>query len=444
MNPHLHDPSHPRLELILITCMLVLLALVPAATAVDNGFIAVSSTPAGARIYVDGAYQATTPWKGIFPPGSHSLKLTYQNYADYETTFILHPLESKNFNVQMSPLAFFSFSSNPVGAKVYINGVWEGNTNMEVAPVPLGSSYTVKIVKDGYQPYETSVVIHEDTHIHAELVPIAATGTLAVMSNPAEARVLVDGIMVGLTPYSGTTIAGEHTVKVSKINYEDYTTTVTVEGGKTTTVTATLVPSGKPATGTGSVSVISTPVGANVYIDGVYYGPAPVSADLAAASHSIKVSMPGYSDFVSTVSITAGQSLPVYVTLVQGTSTVAVTQALSSIATIGTGTQAPQEGLGSVYLSSRPASAKAYLDGVFMGMTPLGIRSVSAGTHQVLFTYPGYDDYAAAITVKAGETTEFAAPMVVTGMQTNRAPGFGWVAALTGIAAIIALFRRAI
>lgn len=367
--------------------VLIALFFLPcAASAADTGFIAVASTPNGARIFVDDIYQATTPWKGIFPTGQHTLKLTYPGYQNSETAFVLHPLESKNFDIVMNPLA--------------------------------------------------------------------TTGTIIVSSTPSEARVFIDDIMVGVTPWSGTAANGAHTVKVTKINYNDYGTTVTVEGGKTVTVTANLVPIQQ----TGSVSVFSTPTGATVFFDGVSYGAAPVTATLAPGLHAMKVSTTGYNDYVATVSVAAGQTLPVYVTLVSGTAIATTTTTpvvTSPVTTIITGTTTltttiaqTSGGKGSLLLSSRPPGANVYVDGTFIGKSPAGMRSVSAGPHTVLFTMNGFLDFSTIIQVTADQTTEFTAtlepagPRGSEGVQTTKAPGFGLLLAVAGIAGYAIMRKR--
>ena len=150
---------------------------------------------------------------------------------------------------------------------------------------------------------------------------------------PAEARVLVNGAMAGLTPYAGTVASGTHTVTVRKIRYDDYTTTVTVGAGKTTAVSAVLHLAARAEVQSAAVSVLSTPPGASVYIDGVYYGPAPVAADLEPATHSIRVSLPGYTDYALNVTVAAGESLPVYATLGGGSTTVGGTPSASETGT---------------------------------------------------------------------------------------------------------------
>jgi PEGA domain len=59
--------------------------------------------------------------------------------------------------------------------------------------------------------------------------------------------------------------------------------------------------------GTGSLSVITTPAGAAVYIDGVQRGVSPASIPgLSAGSHTVLLKLAGYQDLSTPVSITAG------------------------------------------------------------------------------------------------------------------------------------------
>jgi hypothetical protein len=63
------------------------------------------------------------------------------------------------------------------------------------------------------------------------------------------------------------------------------------------------------AAGTGSLSIITTPAGAAVYVDGVQVGVSPATIPgLAAGAHSIMLTLDGYEQLSSTVTIAAGQT----------------------------------------------------------------------------------------------------------------------------------------
>jgi hypothetical protein len=53
---------------------------------------------------------------------------------------------------------------------------------------------------------------------------------------------------------------------------------------------------------------------------------------------------------------------------------------------------------------SNPPGAMVYLDGVPRGWTPCTMLYVSAGSHQLKLTKPGYTDYSSLVTVEVGKT----------------------------------------
>ena len=71
------------------------------------------------------------------------------------------------------------------------------------------------------------------------------TGSLIIWSSPSACSVYIDGMYVGDTPvgkesFTKSLKSGPHTVKITKIGYEDYTQNVYVSVGKPEIVTATL------------------------------------------------------------------------------------------------------------------------------------------------------------------------------------------------------------
>jgi hypothetical protein len=62
---------------------------------------------------------------------------------------------------------------------------------------------------------------------------------------------------------------------------------------------------------TGTLSIRSNPRGATVTVDGAFMGNTPSSLKLAPGPHSISVSLGGYKDFVTSVTVEAGDTVPV-------------------------------------------------------------------------------------------------------------------------------------
>ncbi|MCE5299028.1 MAG: PEGA domain-containing protein [Methanoregulaceae archaeon] len=249
------------------------------------------------------------------------------------------------------------------------------------------------------------------------------TGTLSVTSTPSGAAVYLDGMLKGTTPISITGVSsGVHQLKVTRQGYEDYSTGVTIPTGQTATVPVTLkvqsstttvpttvptlipttVPTQVPSgTGTGTLSVTSTPSGAMVYLDGVFKGITPISiTGVSSGAHQLKVTRPGYEDYSTGVTIPTGQTATVPVSLkVRSGSTTVPTLIPTTVPT-----QVPS-GTGTLSVSSSPSGAKVYLDSQFIGVTPITVSDVTAGSHHIRMRKSSYRSNSTTVMVNSGTTT---------------------------------------
>ena len=125
-----------------------------------------------------------------------------------------------------------SVTTTPASAPLYVDGVLKGKTPLNTLFLP--GVYSVSIKKQGYEEYNTSVTItsKETTTINAVLTQ-ATTGSLQVKSTPSQSDIYVGTEYKGFTPSNLILPVGVHTVKITKVGYQDYKTSVTVKGGQT-------------------------------------------------------------------------------------------------------------------------------------------------------------------------------------------------------------------
>ncbi|MFZ0419688.1 MAG: PEGA domain-containing protein [Candidatus Sulfotelmatobacter sp.] len=137
--------------------------------------------------------------------------------------------------------------------------------------------------------------------------PVVLPGQMAVDSTPQGAQVQLDGKTdpSWVTPFTlSGLVAGQHTVTVSKPGYSTDTRTVDVASGGKAFVTSRL------AQLMATLSVTSTPPGANVYIDGRDTGkltPAQVSVD--KGQHVVLVRKPGFIDETTSAQFVLAQTV---------------------------------------------------------------------------------------------------------------------------------------
>ena len=220
-------------------------------------------------------------------------------------------------------------------------------------------------------------------------------GTLTVTSEPPGSSVFIDGISKGSTPITLYSLqAGTHTLQIDHAGYYEWRSPVTVPSGGKNVVSATLNP--LPVSNTGGLSVSSTPGGAAVTIDGTLAGTTPDKGSLQlnfipAGDHTINLTLGGYSPY-TTISTVRVQS-------VTGISVI--------LERSGTGAEK-----GALDIRSSPASADVFIDGTYMGVTPVVIPDVSDGTHSITIRLSGYSDYNTQVIVTTDITSVISAPLL--------------------------------
>jgi hypothetical protein len=144
--------------------------------------------------------------------------------------------------------------STPPGALLVIDGRPHGQTPVAVNDLAFGS-HAIEVARSGYVPYTETVTLAAKNAVRTVTVRLqpglgsggtatasaAIDGSVYVDSRPRQARVLIDGRVIGTTPLRIPALhAGSHAVRLELVGYQPFTTTVGVKAGEETRVTATL------------------------------------------------------------------------------------------------------------------------------------------------------------------------------------------------------------
>lgn len=126
--------------------------------------------------------------------------------------------------------------------------------------------------------------------------PTPRMGSITVISSPTEAIVELDNKNSQITPCTYTDLeSGIYKISINKTGYIPWTTTVEVRAGTNTPITATLLPL---KLNNGAINITSTPIGAMVFVNGIFLGPSPIFVSgLGSGSHEVKISHPGYNEW---------------------------------------------------------------------------------------------------------------------------------------------------
>jgi hypothetical protein len=76
--------------------------------------------------------------------------------------------------------------------------------------------------------------------------------------------------------------------------------------------------------------------------------------------------------------------------------------------------------VGSIEITSSPSGAKIYLDSTYEGITPSTLDDVSLGSHKIVISKTGYEEWSRLVTIKAGITITVDADLIE--IQTTTVP----------------------
>jgi len=299
--------------------------------------------------------------------------------------------------------ASLHIETDPPGALVYVDGRARGSAPLAVA-AEAGRSYAVRAVRDGHRDSEQLVTAAAgDAPVRLHLDRLAAT--LAVETEPAGARVLVDGKETGkLTPATlELPPSAPLTLTLRKQGFVESSVKTTAPAPGEHAVYHTAL----PLEPTAALLTVSTePPAANVSVDGLVLAPPAPSHDTFVAPgtrHKVKASAPGYVDARAELTVAGGEHKSLHLQLVEG---------------------------GTLALRTNVA-AKVLLDDKPIGTAPLSPVGVSPGEHTLALRgkTPAVD-YSTKVSVEKGHTLEvrldFDADHKVTGHVGDREIADQW------------------
>lgn len=178
------------------------------------------------------------------------------------------------------------------GAVIVVDGQERAEYPM-LEPLRINAgSHTVRLYKEGYEPFETRVDVAggKIAQVTATMRALAESGRLKVVEQTGRSiEIVVDNVAVGVTPWEGLLGLGEHTVV---LRGEGRLGTAPASVRVTKGATASLVLRAEELDG--SLRIEPVPVSAKVSIDGVVVGNGQWVGRVRSGSHRIEVASDGF------------------------------------------------------------------------------------------------------------------------------------------------------
>lgn len=255
----------------------------PAAAAPTQATVAVRSEPSGAAVFVDGvARDAVTPTELVLDIGTPAnVELRLDGYLPQTVAVTpvagVNPAVERTLEVdrasQNAPIGTVRVSFAPADAQVYLDGTLQaGGSPLTLEGLRLNSELTLRFEKPGFETLYHTFTLDSGDILDVQLAMSEAVdlGRWNVRSEPAGARVLVDGVDVGATPLEGLELVANqtYTLELVRPGSPRYRVQRQVRAGDAEDIVvnlnrgerqpATPVPDGaaaaEPAPGTGSAS----------------------------------------------------------------------------------------------------------------------------------------------------------------------------------------------
>lgn len=127
-----------------------------------TGSLFVKSEPSGAEVYLNGDFKGMSPlYLKKLPLESYQLELLKEGYQSWQKTIEIENSQREIIAVLKLLTGFLSITSNPSGAKVFLDGDCIGETPLLRLSYPVGS-YKISVEKEDYLPWKDEAKIKKD------------------------------------------------------------------------------------------------------------------------------------------------------------------------------------------------------------------------------------------------------------------------------------------
>ena len=245
---------------------------------------------------------------------------------------------------------YINISTSPEqGAKVFVDDDYIGESPITTDKLASGN-HTVRVMKDMYKMKEQSFTVNDGQTTNANITMVANFVTLTVNTD-AEAEIYVDEEYKGKGRWTGRLSDGSHIFEARKTNHKASRKILDLVLGENKTIT---LEAPKPING--SIEINSSPMEANIYIDGNSYGTTPnYINEIIIGTHELKLEKQGCTTITKSITIKEGETLSVNERLQTGKE---------------------------IVIKTDKSGDKIYVDNNYVGLSPV-TTSLAFGSHTI-------------------------------------------------------------
>jgi len=241
------------------------------------------------EIYINNFFIDNSPGSIELFSGTYDLRLESEGYIPYEEEIVIDGGGQDVFKVvELTPdIAFLSVETNIIGAEIYIDGQLFGETPFR-GNITSGN-HDLELSFEGYQSFNRRINVPPEeeliiTDINLEL----ALFEIEINSDPEMASIIINDSYVGVTPITLSVRSGENLdIEANKLGYLPTSEIIENVNGSLL-LDLTLDPD------LASIVITGNPEGAEVILDGQSIGNLPISLEVLALPHTLRIQAEGY------------------------------------------------------------------------------------------------------------------------------------------------------
>ena len=279
-------------------------------------FVVFSVSPKDASVIIDGKDEV--PDKDGFVVltknnGTYSYTISAKDYHEERGQFTVSGSKVEK-SISLRPaFGWLRVSGQGVlqGASVYVDGELIGKAPVTSDKISSGE-HSVRIVKNLYKTRVERIVIEDNKYL--DYAPELVADFARVTINAGEgSNIYINDKHKGESPWSGDLASGTYVFEARKNGHRTTSISKTIEA--TPSKQSYNIPAPTPILGT--VIVKSSPVMADIHIDGKSVGKTPLEQELIIGSHKVTVSKDGYQSQEKAITISEGKTEEVNISLSQ-------------------------------------------------------------------------------------------------------------------------------
>jgi len=343
-----------------------------------TGILVVRSEPTGATVYVDGIEKGTTTLQitdiGV---GDHEISVEKNPYYSYSEIVNIQPDMIGEVKTELKPnFGNLSINSVPTGSVVMINGQVKGKTPYSINRIK-SDSYNIKVSKDLYHTYEENFIITDGSVNARDISLTPAFGKLTVKTNPAVAKVIIDGQSRGDTPFELDELpSGNYHITLTKDLFQTIDIDIVIEDGKNLDLNRKL------EARSGTLSITGNPNGAIITANGKKIGNLPlIDYRISEGMVELTVSAFEYHSQTEFMNIKRDQNYAQVFNL--------------------------DHHSGKLIVITEPPDADVYLDNERKGKTPSILDGIPIGFHTIDIKHPAYLPQSETFALALNENKKF-------------------------------------